>query len=74
MGTLNPLFGYPGVDGLKTGYTRLAGNTIVTSRVKDGHRIFVVILNDSARSTDAWALSQWAFTSFRWPDVAAAGR
>ncbi len=74
MGTLNPLFGYPGVDGLKTGYTRLAGNTIVTSRVKDGHRIFVVILNDSARSTDAWALSQWAFTSFRWPDVAAAER
>ena len=74
MGTLNPLFGYPGVDGLKTGYTRLAGNTIVTSRVKDGHRIFVVILNDSARSSDAWALSQWAFTSFRWPDVAAAER
>lgn len=72
MGTLNPLFGYPGVDGLKTGYTRLAGNTIVTSRMKDGHRIFVVILNDSARSTDAWALSQWAFTSFRWPDIAAA--
>ena len=71
MGTLNPLFGYPGVDGLKTGYTRLAGNTIVTSRVKDGHRIFVVILNDSARSTDALALSQWAFTSFRWPDIAA---
>ena len=74
MGTLNPLFGYPGVDGLKTGYTRLAGNTLVASRVKDGHRIFVVVLNDSARSTDAWALSQWAFTAFRWPDAAAAER
>ena len=74
MGTLNPLFGYPGVDGLKTGYTRLAGNTLVTSRVKDGHRIFVVLLNDSARASDAWTLSQWAFTAFRWPDVAAGQR
>jgi len=74
MYTLNPLFGYPGVDGLKTGYTRTAGNTLVTSRVKDGHRIFVVILNDGNRSVDAWALSQWAFATYRWPEqtVAAA--
>lgn len=72
MYTLNPLFGYPGVDGLKTGYTRTAGNTLVTSRVRDGHRIFVVILNDGNRSGDAWALSQWAFAAYRWPEPAAA--
>lgn len=72
MWTLNPLFGYPGVDGLKTGYTRTAGNTLVTSRVKDGHRIFVVILNDGNRSGDAWALSQWAFDAFRWPESTSA--
>ncbi|TAK74244.1 MAG: D-alanyl-D-alanine carboxypeptidase [Dehalococcoidia bacterium] len=70
MWTLNPLFGYPGVDGLKTGYTRTAGNTLVTSRVKDGHRIFVVILNDRERAGDAWALSQWAFETYRWPGTA----
>jgi len=74
MYTLNPLFGYPGVDGLKTGYTRGAGNTIVTSRVKDGHRVFVVLLNDRNRAGDAWALSEWAFSAHRWPDAAAAAR
>lgn len=74
MYTLNPLFGYPGVDGLKTGYTRTAGNTIVTSRVKDGHRVFVVLLNDGNRAGDAWSLTQWAFNAFRWPDATAADR
>lgn len=74
MYTLNPLFGYPGVDGLKTGYTRGAGNTMVTSRVKDGRRIFIVLLNDRNRAGDAWALSEWVFTAFRWPDPAAAAR
>lgn len=68
MWTLNPLFGYPGVDGLKTGYTRTAGNTLVTSRVNDGHRIFVVVLNDRNRAGDAWALTQWAFDIYRWPE------
>lgn len=71
MYTLNPLFGYPGVDGLKTGYTRTAGNTLVTSRMKDGHRIFIVILNDGNRAGDAWALSEWAFAAHRWPEQAA---
>lgn len=72
MWTLNPLFGYPGVDGLKTGYTRTAGNTLVTSRVNDGHRIFVVVLNDRNRAGDAWALTQWAFDIYRWPEPASA--
>lgn len=70
MWTLNPLFGYPGVDGLKTGYTRSAGNTLVASRVMDGHRIFVVILNDGNRAGDAWALAQWASAAYRWSDSA----
>ena len=74
MYTLNPLFGYPGVDGLKTGYTRTAGSTLVTSRVKDGNRVFVVILNDGNRAGDAWALTQWAFAAYRWTDQAAAAR
>lgn len=74
MWTLNPLFGYPGVDGLKTGYTRTAGNTLVTSRVQDGNRIFAVILNDGNRSGDAWALTQWAFAAYRWPEPAVAIR
>lgn len=72
MWTLNPLSGSPGVDGLKTGYTRTAGSTLVTSRVKDGNRVFVVILNDGNRAGDAWALTQWAFNAYRWPERAAA--
>ncbi len=72
FGTLNPLFGYPSVDGLKTGYTRTSGNTFVMSRMKDGHRIIVVLLNDSNRAADGWALSNWSFTSYRWPESTAA--
>ncbi len=72
FGTLNPLYGYPGVDGLKTGYTRGSGNTFVMSRIRDGHRIFVVLLNDSNRAADGWALSNWAFTAHHWPEPTAA--
>lgn len=40
----NPLHGMPGVDGMKTGYTNAAGQTLVASQVKDGHRLIAVML------------------------------
>ncbi|MDI7774212.1 serine hydrolase [Asticcacaulis sp. EMRT-3] len=40
----NPLHGMPGVDGMKTGFTNAAGETIVVSQVKYGHRLIAVML------------------------------
>ena len=34
----------PGVDGMKTGYTSLAGFNLVASGVRDGHRLITVVL------------------------------
>ena len=40
----NPLHGMPGVDGMKTGYTNAAGQNLVASQVKNGHRLIAVML------------------------------
>ncbi len=60
------LSSYPGADGVKTGYTRSAGRTLVASATRNGHRVYVVILNSSDRDNDARKLMNWAFTNFRW--------
>jgi D-alanyl-D-alanine carboxypeptidase (penicillin-binding protein 5/6) len=61
------LYTYPGADGLKTGYTRRAGQTIVASAMRNGHRLYVVLLNAPQREADARALMDWAFASTVWP-------
>jgi D-alanyl-D-alanine carboxypeptidase len=67
LGNLNTfLFTYPGADGVKTGYTRSAGKTIVASAVRNGHRLYAVVLNAPNREQDAAALLDWAFANFRW--------
>ena len=44
---------YPGVDGMKTGYTNASGFNIVTSAVRDDHRLVGVVMGGrSARSRD----------------------
>jgi D-alanyl-D-alanine carboxypeptidase (penicillin-binding protein 5/6) len=63
---INPFLGYPGSDGIKNGYTRSAGNTLVASATRDGHRVYVVVLNAPARDSDSRALMEWAFANHRW--------
>ena len=60
------LYGYRGADGVKTGYTRRAGPTMVASATRDGHRLFAVVLNAPDRNNDAGKLLTWAFTNFSW--------
>ncbi|MEP7186887.1 MAG: D-alanyl-D-alanine carboxypeptidase family protein [Rhodanobacter sp.] len=44
---------YPGMDGLKTGYTAAAGFNLASTAMRDGHRLFGVVLHgDSARARD----------------------
>lgn len=35
---------YPGMDGLKTGYTRAAGFNLASTAVRDGRRLFAVVM------------------------------
>lgn len=44
---------YKGMDGLKTGYTHAAGYNLASTAVRDGHRLFGVVLGgDTWRSRD----------------------
>ncbi|MFA7248319.1 MAG: serine hydrolase [Dehalococcoidia bacterium] len=74
LGTLNPLYSrLPGVDGVKTGYTRTARQTLVGSVTRDGHRVLVVVLRSPDRASDGAALFRWAFDTHTWsPPVATA--
>jgi D-alanyl-D-alanine carboxypeptidase (penicillin-binding protein 5/6) len=56
----------PGADGVKTGYTWRSGRTMLASATRDGHRLYVVLLNAPEMEKDAQALMDWAFNSFIW--------
>jgi serine-type D-Ala-D-Ala carboxypeptidase (penicillin-binding protein 5/6) len=68
LGNLNELvFRYPGADGVKIGWGGAsAGNTIVGSAVRNGHRVIVVLLNTPDRAGESAALLNWVFTGFAW--------
>ncbi|MEX0952242.1 MAG: hypothetical protein WDZ26_00255 [Nitriliruptoraceae bacterium] len=65
----NELLGtYPGATGIKTGYTRLAGNTLIASARRDGRELVAVVLgsaDDPARFLDATRLLDHAFATTR---------
>jgi hypothetical protein len=62
------LTAYPGADGIKTGFTRAARASLVASAERNGHRVFVALLDDSNRDGDAAALLNWVFANYCWPD------
>lgn len=47
--------------GIKTGYTSLAGRTLVSCAERDGSKFIIVTLNDSYDFDDHEALYEWAF-------------
>ncbi|MEM7661816.1 MAG: D-alanyl-D-alanine carboxypeptidase family protein [Pseudomonadota bacterium] len=56
----------PGVDGIKTGYTRASGFNLMTSAIRDGRRIIVVMLGGNsarARNTHVTQLVEAAYTA-----------
>ncbi len=50
-----------GADGVKTGFTGLAGRCLVASASRGGHRMLAVLLNDSERWPDATVLLNYGF-------------
>lgn len=60
---------YPDADGVKTGTTDLAGQSLVASVTRDGHRVLAIILGSSDRYADARALLDFYFSVFRWTEA-----
>ncbi|MDO4267393.1 MAG: D-alanyl-D-alanine carboxypeptidase family protein [Eubacteriales bacterium] len=57
---------YSGIIGGKTGYTSLAGNTLVTCAERNGMRLVAVVLNGhQTHYTDTKALLDFGFSNFR---------
>jgi D-alanyl-D-alanine carboxypeptidase (penicillin-binding protein 5/6) len=67
--TRNTLLGrYAGLDGVKTGHTDLAGWNLSASAVRDGLRLYAVVLgspNEARRDADVARLLDWGFDDFR---------
>ncbi len=61
------LLDYPGADGVKIGYTDNAGRTIVASAMRNGHRVYVVLMHCGDIVTDSVPLFNWVFNNFTWP-------
>ena len=73
MRNSNRLMGdYASADGVKNGFTESAGRTLVASATRDGHRVFIVLLNAPNSYKDAAALFDWVFTVYGWPSASAA--
>jgi D-alanyl-D-alanine carboxypeptidase len=67
MHNLNPmLYSYAGADGVKIGYTDIAGRTIVASATRDGHRVYVSLMGSKNLVGDCTALFDWAWKTFQW--------
>lgn len=57
---------YPGIIGGKTGYTSLAGNTLVTCAQRDGMKLITVVLNGhQTHYSDTKALLDFGFENFK---------
>lgn len=68
---------YPGMDGLKTGFTSQAGFCIVATAKRVHTRLVAVVLGaptSKARDQDAASLLTWGFQSYQTVPVAARGR
>ena len=72
LDNLNQLLGsYPGADGVKTGTTAAAGESLVGSATRSGHRLLMVVLGSTDRYADARNVLDSSFAGSVWlrPDV-----
>lgn len=66
----NQLLGdFPGADGVKTGTTPAAGQNIVASVTRDGHRVLIIVLGSRNRYSDVRSLYRHYEQSYRWSNA-----
>lgn len=68
------LWRYEGCVGMKTGYTKKAGRTLVSCAERDGQRLIVVTLNDPDDWSDHAALFDYGFSCYPEHTLARAGK
>lgn len=69
LSNVNQLLGrIDGVVGVKTGFTDLAGQSLVTLVKRDGHEVILSLLGSTDRFGDTEKLINWAFTAFTWSE------
>ncbi len=56
-----------GVLGVKTGYTDIAKENLVTLVSRDNHRILTVVLGSDDRFGESTGLIEWVYSNFTWP-------
>jgi D-alanyl-D-alanine carboxypeptidase len=67
---INQLLGeVPGLTGIKTGWTELAGECLVTYTQRNGQAIITVVLGSQDRFGESQALIDWAFANHSWEEV-----
>lgn len=67
---VNQLLGFTyGVDGVKTGFTDEAGQCLITSVSRNGHRIIIVLLKSQDRFGESAQLIDWVFRNYQWVDL-----
>jgi D-alanyl-D-alanine carboxypeptidase (penicillin-binding protein 5/6) len=65
--TTNQLLGIiPGVSGIKTGSTPMAGENLVTLVERNGKKVIIIALNSQDRFTDTESLINWVFSNHQW--------
>ncbi len=67
VNTNKMLRSYPGLDGLKTGYTSQSGYCITVTALKDGLRLIAVVMKEpekASRTKDATALLDYGFANY----------
>ncbi|MFC1627145.1 D-alanyl-D-alanine carboxypeptidase family protein [Patescibacteria group bacterium] len=70
--TINQLLGkVSGLSGIKTGWTELAGECLVTYTKRGGKEIITVVLGSQDRFGESEVLIDWAFTNHQWQDLPA---
>ena len=63
----NELLGkYPGADGIKTGTSDAAGECLVASTTRQGHRLVAIVLGSQERYADVRAMFDYAASGWQW--------
>ncbi len=61
-------------DGVKTGYTRQAGNCLAASATRDGWQAISIVLDSENTWEDSHALLQWAFDNYEMKAIVRKGQ
>lgn len=70
LGNINQLIGkFPGMRGLKTGYTKEAGECLVGYTERNGHGLITVVMGSQDRFGETVKLTNWVFDNFQWQEV-----